>query len=563
MKRECLGRVLTFATLAALLAAAALVEAPPARAAHIDPTVVATVPVGDSPVPIGVNPSTNRVYVAIPRSDNVSVIDGSTNAVIATIPVGSNPQGVGVNAVTNRVYVANFFSGSVSVIDGATDSVVATISVGGTPSGVAVNPISNRVYVTNPRCNCLSVIDGATNSVIAAVPLGNTLPVGVGVNPASDRIYVALAGVDRVAVIDGASNAIVATVPVGHSPQHIGVNPSTNRVYVTNTSSDNVSVIDGVSDAVVATVPVGVIPEGVDVNLLTDHVYVANYGSNSVSSIDGAANAVVAAVRVGFCPISVAVNPATDRVYVSNACDNTVSGIADTATVTLEPAAATNPVGSRHCVTATVRDEFGNPTSGVTVVFNVVGAQATFATPPSGSAPTNSAGQAMFCFTAALPGDNVIHAFADSNNNGVQDAGEPSGAATKTWVLPASTQFCEVTITDGGWIVANNTDRAVFGGNAKVLADGTVQGQQNYRDQGPVQPMIVSSTELTATTCSADRTTASIFGKATIDRAGSHVFRIDVTDMGAGGSNDSYGIMLDTGYMSGQHPLGGGNITIH
>src|SRR2546422_11509443 len=102
-----------------------------------------------------------------------------------------------------------------------------------------------------------------------------------------------------------------------------------------------------------------------------------------------------------------------------------------------------------------------------------------------------------------------------------------------------------------------------FGGNAKALTDGTVQGQQNYRDKGPVQPMIVSSTELTATTCSADRTTASIFGKATIDRAGSHVFRIDVTDMSKLGSTDSYGIMLDTGYMSGQHDLGGGQVTIH
>ena len=120
-----------------------------------------------------------------------------------------------------------------------------------------------------------------------------------------------------------------------------------------------------------------------------------------------------------------------------------------------------------------------------------------------------------------------------------------------------------MTITDGGLIIANNTDRANFGGNARVLADGTPQGQEQYQDQGPVQAMQVHSTEITATTCTQDRTTASIFGKATIDGAGSYVFRIDVTDAGASGSNDTYGIMLETGYMSGQHRLGGGNITIH
>jgi hypothetical protein len=234
------------------------------------------------------------------------------------------------------------------------------------------------------------------------------------------------------------------------------------------------------------------------------------------------------------------------------------------ATLTLTPLTAVNPVGAQHCVTATVKDASGNPVPGVTVRFSVgPSVPTTFPSPSSGTGTTDANGQATFCYTASLPGADRIHAFADANNNGTQDPTEPFGDAQKTWTPPASTQLCEVTITDGGWIIANNTDRANFGGNAKVLADGTVQGQQQYRDQGPVQAMNVNSTAITATTCSKDRTTASIFGKATIDGAGSFVFRIDVTDAGAGGSNDTYGIMLETGYMSGQHLLGGGNVTIH
>src|SRR5439155_580577 len=182
------------------------------------------------------------------------------------------------------------------------------------------------------------------------------------------------------------------------------------------------------------------------------------------------------------------------------------TGVPALATLTLSPPAATNTVGTQHCVTATVKDASGNPTPGISVRFSVIGAQATFSTPSSGADTTDSAGQATFCFTASLPGDNLIHAFADTNNNGTEDAGEPSGNANKTWTPPGSTQFCEVTITDGGWIVANNGDRANFSGNAKVLANGAVQGHQQYTDQGPIQPMVVSSIELTATTCSEDRT---------------------------------------------------------
>jgi len=239
-------------------------------------------------------------------------------------------------------------------------------------------------------------------------------------------------------------------------------------------------------------------------------------------------------------------------------------GFRQPATLTLAPKTATNTAGDTHCVTATVNDAFGNPVPNITVDFSVPTAVATHASPSTGSSTTNTNGVATFCYSASLPGEDTIHAFADTNGNTQQDAGEPFDDATKTWIPPANTAFCEVTITEGGWIFANNGDRANFGGNARVAADGSsVQGQENYQDQGPAQPMSVHSIQLTATTCSADLKTATIFGTATIDGSGMYVFRIDLIDQGKSGTNDAYGIILSNGYASGQHQLGGGNVTIH
>jgi len=42
----------------------------------------------------------------------------SADAVIATVPVGNTPIAVAVNPVTNKVYVANADSSSVTIIDG-------------------------------------------------------------------------------------------------------------------------------------------------------------------------------------------------------------------------------------------------------------------------------------------------------------------------------------------------------------------------------------------------------------------------------------------------------------
>lgn len=73
-------------------------------------------------------------------SDNVSVIDGNTNAVIANVTVGNIPNSVGVDPLTNGIYVSNSGSANVSVIGGLSDTVVATVAVGSVPQGVGVNP---------------------------------------------------------------------------------------------------------------------------------------------------------------------------------------------------------------------------------------------------------------------------------------------------------------------------------------------------------------------------------------------------------------------------------------
>src|SRR5512143_3743552 len=80
-------------------------QAMPAASVTGGPTVVATITVGSGPTGVGVNPTTNRIYVANHYFDNVSVIDGASNVVITTVSVGSSPDGVGVNPTTNRIYV--------------------------------------------------------------------------------------------------------------------------------------------------------------------------------------------------------------------------------------------------------------------------------------------------------------------------------------------------------------------------------------------------------------------------------------------------------------------------
>jgi beta-propeller repeat-containing protein len=224
------------------------------------------------------------------------------------------------------------------------------------------------------------------------------------------------------------------------------------------------------------------------------------------------------------------------------------------ATVTLNPPSATNPVDSQHCVTATVKDASGVVVANVVVRFAVSGSVNT-----SGSATTDSNGEATFCyFGPPLPGADTITAFADTDGNSVQDSGEPIGVAEKTWVVPPSTPLCEV--TNGGWIVAENGDRATFGGSARANESGATQGQEEYFDHGPAQSLKMNSINVLAVVCDGS-TRASIFGQATV-AGGLFNFRINVQDVGgAGKGQDTYQVLVN-GYNSGEQILGGGNVEI-
>ncbi len=204
--------------------------------------VTATIPVGTYPVAVAVNPVTNKIYVAI-SSGTVTVIDGATNTVCntCTVAAGTTPYAVAVNPATNKIYVANQNSNDVTVIDGTTNA-ATTVAAGSFPHAVAANPVTNKIYVANYGSGTVTVIDGATNATTTV--MASSASWAVAVNPVTNKIYVANYSSNDVTVIDGVTNA-TTTVAVGMLPEAVAVNQVTNRTYVANAGSNSVTVIGG------------------------------------------------------------------------------------------------------------------------------------------------------------------------------------------------------------------------------------------------------------------------------------------------------------------------------
>nr|WP_156368881.1 YncE family protein [Methylobacterium sp. Leaf100] len=160
-----------------------------------------------------------RLYVADRESRQVSVVDTATMTRIATVPVGEGPFALALNPAQDRLYVACVRSGDLHAIDTATLTIVGRAALGGMPYGVAVSGDGARILVTNQQAGTLVVLDAALTPV-ATIPVGR-YPEGVAVS--GDTAYVANWFSDSVSVIDLPTLAETARLPVGEGPRGLAV----------------------------------------------------------------------------------------------------------------------------------------------------------------------------------------------------------------------------------------------------------------------------------------------------------------------------------------------------
>ena len=218
-------------------------------------------------------------------------------------------------------------------------------------------------------------------------------------------------------------------------------------------------------------------------------------------------------------------------------------------TITLSPESATNPVGTEHCLDALVR-QAGAPRPDVAVRYSVTGAHTL-----TGSAQTDTTGEATFCYPGTAIGTDTITAFADTNANATKDADEPGAEVTKTWVAQPTDGFpCEI---DAEGRIRTNGHKASLGIDVRSGPQPT--GKVHYEHRGR-DGFRLKSTTITEVTLSADRTAATIRGLATIDGAGSVEFRIEAKDVPR--APDSFRIQLSNGYDSGTQAFRKGGIEL-
>ncbi len=158
-------------------------------------------------LPAGAESPPYEVYVTNERSNDVTVIDGSTDAVVATFPVGKRPRGIHPAHDGKRIFVA--LSGSprmapgveterapadkaadgLGVIDPVARKLIDRWHAGSDPEEFAISKDGKFAFVANEDDASVVIVDLSSGQSRGKVKVSEE-PEGMGVNPANGEVYV-------------------------------------------------------------------------------------------------------------------------------------------------------------------------------------------------------------------------------------------------------------------------------------------------------------------------------------------------------------------------------------
>src|SRR5438874_5065808 len=251
------------------------------------------------------------VFVSNERSGDVTVIDGSTDAVIATVPVGKRPRGIHATPDGKRLFVtlsgsprmapgvdenrapADKTADGLGVIDVAARKLIDRWHVGSDPEQFAISRNGKFAFIANEDDASASTINLDSGQSRGQIKVSEE-PEGVGVNPSNGEVYVTCEEKGEVFAIDPDAQRVIAKIDTGGRPRSVAFLPDGSRAYVPCENVGYVAVIDAKSHQLLSKIqlPMGSLPMGTAISTDGKELYVSTGRGNAVAIIDTQKNKV-------------------------------------------------------------------------------------------------------------------------------------------------------------------------------------------------------------------------------------------------------------------------------
>jgi DNA-binding beta-propeller fold protein YncE len=222
----------------------------------------------------------NRLFVSMPATGKVAVVDTASWKVVREIAAGPQPRRLGLQPDGHYLWVAR--QGGVSVLDAEAPRKVADLATGAGSHDLAFSDDSRFAFVTNEAAETVSVLDAAALAKVRDVRLGDR-PVSIAWSSQAKRAYVAGSRLGTVAVIDAGRAEPVARIAVGPGLGRIRFAPDGRLAFVVQPPKNAVHILDAASNRRIQTAEVEAEPD--QVTFSDELAYVRHRGSEAVLMI--------------------------------------------------------------------------------------------------------------------------------------------------------------------------------------------------------------------------------------------------------------------------------------
>src|ERR1700688_2750713 len=189
------------------------------------------------------------VYVSNERSADVTVIDGTADAVVATFPVGKRPRGIHAAPGGARIFVAltgsprmepgveterapsDKAADALGVIDPSARKLIDRWHVGSDPEQFALSKDGKFAFIANEDDASAAIVDLSSGQSRGKVKVSEE-PEGMGVNPVNGEVYVTCEEKGEVFAIAPDEQRVLAKIDTGGRPRSVAFLPDGSRAYV-------------------------------------------------------------------------------------------------------------------------------------------------------------------------------------------------------------------------------------------------------------------------------------------------------------------------------------------
>ena len=278
-----------------------------------DSTLVARLPIAGGP--LGVAVSGDIAYVSRTSSNKLQRLNLATTSVTDSVAAGSLPCFVVFNAAGTRAYVANQFSQNVSIINVTTNTQIGVIPLNGDPLPVVISNDGGTLFATT-NVNRLYKIDLSSNTVVDSLGLLATSH-HLLMHPNDTLLYVASRDGGTVVEVNWRAMTVARVFTLGGRTQGMAISPNRQELYVANETGN---VLHIVTLATGASTSIALAGGGEGLALSGDgtKLYVGLVFDGKVQVIDRVARTVIRTVVTGGTPREIATDAARQHVLVAN-----------------------------------------------------------------------------------------------------------------------------------------------------------------------------------------------------------------------------------------------------